>query len=298
VSAFEPGIFFDMPEEEYHAPQLGVLSCSAIKQLLRSPAHYAAWLREEQDRKATAAQIFGRALHCAVLEPERFARSYAVLPADAPRRPSITQRNAANPSADTVLAIQWWDRWNRAGKITLEQENNDRIVAMAASIAAHPWARLMLHKGHSEVVIRWIDEASGLPCKLRADYVREIDSPGRLCIDVKAVKDASPRGFRRALAEYHYPLQRAHYSEGFKAIGKPLAGFIFLAVENEAPYTAQPYVLGAESEMAGELERARGAEILRRCMASGSFPGYSDDLLSIDLPPWALKEINEEVPTE
>lgn len=287
------GLFFDVPEQEYHAKQLGVLSCTAIKQLLRSPAHYYAWLSEAEDEKESAAKRFGKALHCAVLEPARFATAYQVLPDNAPRKPSISQINAKSPSPDTVLAIQYYERLRRSGRIILPSEDMDRINAMAASIARHPWAHKMLHGGVSEVVARWTDERTGLPCKLRADYLRDHEKPSRLCIDVKAVRDASPRGFQRALWDYLYPLQWAHYTEGFKRIGQELAGFVFLCVENEAPFVAQPYVLDAESEAAGETLRTRGADVLARCMETGAFPGYSDDLLSIGLPPWALREIED-----
>lgn len=290
------GLFFDVPEDEYHRKELGVLSCTGMKQALRSPAHYRAWLAAPDDEKETAAKKFGKALHCAVLEPARFATAYQVLPADAPRKPSITQINAKNPSADTVLAIQYYERLRRSGRIIIASEDMARINAMAASIAAHPWAQKMLQGGVSEVVARWTDERTGLPCKLRADYLRDPDSSARLCIDVKAVRDASPRGFQRALWEYLYPLQWAHYTEGFKRVQRELAGFVFLCVENEAPFVAQPYVLEPDTEAAGEMLRARGADIIARCVQTGIFPGYSDDLLSISLPPWAIREIEDKEP--
>lgn len=293
MSAHPQGLFFDVPEDEYHRKERGLLSATALKQVLRTPAHYLAWLNAVDDEKETAAKRFGKALHCAVLEPARFATAYQVLPENAPRKPSITQLNAKNPSADTVLAIQYYERLRRSGRIILPSEDMARINAMAASVAAHPWASKMLHGGVSEVTARWTDEETGLPCKLRADYLRDHESSSPLCIDVKALRDASPRGFARALWEYLYPLQWAHYTAGFKAVGKELAGFVFLVVENEAPFVAQPYVLEAEAEAAGEMLRRRGARILAEALAANRFPGYSDDILPISLPPWAIREIED-----
>lgn len=286
------GLFFDEPEDVYHKTILGELSCSAIKQLLRSPAHYRAWCDRELDENETIAKRFGKALHCAVLEPERFAKVYAELPEDAPRRPSITQRNAKKPSDDTLIAIQWWDRWERMGKLTLGRDDMRRIQGMQESARSHPWAHRLLRNGRSEVVARWLDEATGLPGKLRADYFAE-DTTRRV-VDVKAVVDASFKGFQRALSNYDYPLQQAHYCEGFRRIEKPLDAFVFLAIEHEPPYVCQPYLLDPEAEAVGQMLRERGARILKRCMDANRFPGYSDEIESISLPPWALKDTRGE----
>lgn len=286
------GLYFDEPEEVYHRTRLGVLSASGIKQLLRSPAHYRHYCEPDQaSDKSTPALKFGKALHCAILEPERFAKVYGILPDDAPRDLRHL-RNAAKPSDATLIAIQWWDRWERLGLITLTPEDMRRIKGMQASVHAHPWASLMLKGGASEVVARWIDPDSGLECKLRADYFRDIGKP--IAFDLKACVDASFNGFGRAVANYDYHIQDAHYSAGFKAIGKELADFVFIAIENEPPYVCQPYICGVEEKATGEMLRARGARILRKCMDAGRFPGYSDDIETVNLPPWKLTDTRGE----
>jgi exodeoxyribonuclease VIII len=286
------GLYVDEPEEVYHQTRLGVVSCSGLKALLRSPAHYRAWAEADQAGPTTDAKTFGKALHCAILEPEKFARVYAVLPADAPRRPSITQRNAKNPSDDTLIAIQWWDRWERAGKIALGPDTMQRIRGMQESVLSHPWASLMLKGGASEVVARWIDPETGRECKLRADYFRDGGHP--IAFDLKACVDASFKGFGRAVQNYDYHLQDAHYSKGFEVIGKRLEEFVFIAIENEAPFVCQPYFCGIEERACGEMLRARGTRILKKCMDAGRFPGYSDDIEQITLPPWALTDTRGE----
>ena len=65
----EPGIYFDMPEEVYHA--IPALSSSGVKALAASPMLFWAksWLnpdREEQEDKEH--QILGKAYHCRILE--------------------------------------------------------------------------------------------------------------------------------------------------------------------------------------------------------------------------------------
>ncbi|MFT3806071.1 PD-(D/E)XK nuclease-like domain-containing protein [Arenimonas sp.] len=284
------GLTYGEPADVYHVRRLGELSCSGIKELLRSPQHYQHWATQPDD-ESTDAMLFGRAFHMALLEPERFARTYRVLPEDAPRKPSSAQRNAKKPSDDTVAAIQWWDAFERAGLLVLKPDDAERIRAMVASVQAHPWAKLLTQGGQAEVSLRWIDEATGLPCKARADYF--VDGPKRFALDVKSCVDASPAGFGRAVANYTYDLQHAHYCDGFRANGLPLDNYILLAIENEAPYVCQPYFLDAESEQRGYSLRARGAEILKRCLDAGRFPGYSDDILRLSMPAWAFKSTQE-----
>ena len=286
------GLYLHESEATYHGDREGVLSCSAMKQLLRSPAHYQAWATAPMDSGQTESQRFGKAFHAAILEPERFAADYMVLPEDAPRRPSISQREAVKPSPASVEAIRYWDAIERAGKVILSQDDMTRIAAMLASVHDHPMARLLVKGGHGEVSLRWTDEVTGLRCKARADYYRE--APKRYVLDVKTCADASPEAFAKAVHNFGYHLQHAHYADGFRTLGLPLDGFYLLAVETEAPFVCQPYYLDAEAEGKGFALRTKAAATLKRCMESGRFPGYSDDLAPLRLPAWATKITDEE----
>ena len=82
----EPGIYFEMDEETYHAAE--GLSCSGIKHLTVSKLNY--WHKnlnpnyEPEDDKG--ARRFGKATHCKALEPERFDRKFVmkIFPEDYP----------------------------------------------------------------------------------------------------------------------------------------------------------------------------------------------------------------------
>src|ERR1700722_18275726 len=73
----EPGIYFNMPVDEYH--RIPALSNSGIKQLLVSPLNY--WHHnlnpDRTEERDTAAQRFGTATHCRLLEPACFPERYA-----------------------------------------------------------------------------------------------------------------------------------------------------------------------------------------------------------------------------
>ena len=68
----------DIPNEVYHADR-SCVSTSGLKQILRSPAHYQAYLAGA-NRKETPAMFLGTATHSRLLEPALFEQEYVVAP--------------------------------------------------------------------------------------------------------------------------------------------------------------------------------------------------------------------------
>lgn len=276
---------YGQPEADYHRRRLDVATASGLKQMLRSPAHFAHYVETGGGDSPTLA--FGRAFHCAVLEPDRFDLAYRVLPGDAPRRPTPQKINAKAPSDETRRTVAWWDAWNADPRVSLDAEDYDRIRRMADSVRAHPVAAGLLVGGEREVVFEWEDEGTGLDCKARADLYL----PGEYLMDVKTCQDASKEGFARAVATYRYSLQLAHYLSGIRTCGDSIRWFVFLAVEHHAPYVCQPHILGPRTEQLGFDLRARAIEKQAACVRDGRWPGYSDALLETEAPAWAYYEI-------
>ncbi len=267
---------YDEPFESYHRKVLGEVSNSALKRVLRSPAHYKAWVDEAEPQADTPTLAFGRAFHCALLEPERFAEDYAVEPDFGDCRYKDAKANR--------------DAWRSAnqGRIGLSAEDCHRIESMLATVRAHPWAARAIRDGHSEVTLRWTDEATGLPNKARADYF--VNGRARFCLDVKTCEDASPAAFVRSIATYGYHVQHAHYCEGFRVLDLPLQNYLLLAVESQIPHAAALYHIDAEAEARGFELRDRGIGRIATCLAANDWPAYSRDITALSLPRWALTD--------
>lgn len=279
--------------EVYHQRSLDIATASGLKRLLRSPAHFRHWVKTPDDDKESAVLTFGRALHCAVLEPERFLKAYAVVEPGAPSYPTAKQWNAKGKrTPDSQAAIDYWTEWNanNRGRVRMSATDYDRARAMADSVRMHPVAAGLLVGGEREVTFRWRDEESGVACKSRADLY----APGEFLMDLKSCRDASPEGFARAVHSYTYDLQAAHYVEGVRAGGDAIRYFIFLAVESEAPYVCQPYLLDAAAEQRGYTLRRQAIKRQAECLRSGRWPGYSDQLSEIHLPAFAFYNIEED----
>jgi hypothetical protein len=77
------GCIEGQPTAEYHGDRSAV-SSSALKQMLISPAHCLRYLNE--GREETPAMLTGTMLHAALLEPDRFATEFAMVPVVRARR--------------------------------------------------------------------------------------------------------------------------------------------------------------------------------------------------------------------
>lgn len=286
---FTPGIHLDLPDSIYYARQLDVISYSGAKLLLdRSPAHYR-WAIEHPDTGDTPAMMFGRMLHCAVLEPDRFAARYVVLPTDAPPKPTSRQREAKRPSKDTVRAIAWWDAFlaEQAGRELVRQEDVDRALRMADAILAHPEAGgLFRVGGHNEVSGYYLDEESGTRASFRAD--RWLPELG-LVADLKTCDDAGAEACARAIARFRYHLQHAVVCEGFRALGQPLRHYLMVFVEREPPHAVSVrFVAGPGEERGYELKR-QAFSLHKRCVDAGHWPAFPG-IHPTNLPAWAMYE--------
>lgn len=292
------GFYDDLPAAAYH--RRAETSKSDLDLIARTPAHYWAHkLAEDRlERRETPAMFLGTAIHTAVLEPELFDQTYAIVPADAPRRPSVAQRNAKKPSADTVAAIDWWAKWNadNGGRIMLTAEQRQACLRMQAAIRRHPVADYLLSDpGKSELSAighdDWMDE------KTRCRFDRLNDDG--VIIDLKKTVDASPRGFAKSAANYRYHVQQAFYSDVYQSItGMQPRAFLFIAVEEEEPHGVAVYRLADEDVQIGRGLYRRDIETLQRCRQADEWPAYGDDILPLELPRWARLQAAESITSD
>lgn len=193
------GIYFDMPEAEYHAdPALG---SSSMKRLRYSPADY--WfdspynpLREEEDEKKSLALIKGSALHKFVLEGRGvFQTLYA--PCEHPGN-----IKAGKEEREKIIA---------SGRTPLPRRDYDAISQAGQMIRSNPGLANAFEGGHSEVSVFWTDR--GIRKKARFDYLKI-----KSIVDLKSITNTLGIEFEKicvkALGQRNYLIQAAHYCEG------------------------------------------------------------------------------------
>ena len=193
-----PGIHFGLEEAVYHADPS--LSNSGILKLRVSPLTY--WmnssLNPDRVEEETEAKIRGKAFHKRLLEgADVFKDSYAVKPnpddypglldgVDTLRKRcealGLKKNGTLAEMAARIHEVQpnvWlWplimaefegtvgDRIPIPFKLAAQIERHAKIVE------SHPGTEKAFRGGHSEVSIFWVDDETGVPMKVRVDYLK------------------------------------------------------------------------------------------------------------------------------
>jgi len=282
-----PGIH-DIPEDDYH--RLTAFSNTDCKLIDRSPAHYyAARLDPEREEKeATPAKIAGQILHCAILEPDQFDSKFVVVPGDAPRKPSVTQRNAANPSEASIRSILWWDTFEEQniGKTIIKYDDQEKYKKIAHSIRNHDQLKGFMLNAQTEQTFIAKDPVSGLMLRCRADVYNRIGEYV-VIIDLKSAEDARFKAFTRACYNYGYFHQDAFYTDVIGWTTRVEVDlFLFAAFEKEPPYAVKLYQSSPDARVKAKRLYRRSIETAAACLESGVWPAYDTDIQPLDYPPW------------
>lgn len=264
----EPGVYHGMPPEEYHAVES--MSASGAKKMLQSPAHYR--LMRTTPNEPTDAMLFGTAVHCGVLEPDRYVDSVVVCP-------DINKRTKEGRAQWLSFVAE------NASRTVLSFDQAGRAARCIAAVRAHPAASRLLDGARCEVSMFWQDTEYKVPCKLRADALNH----GGV-IDLKTTTDASPEGFGRQAANLLYHVQGAHYWSGCEhAMDSSPQFFAFIVVESEEPHAVACYTLPPVAVQSGRRKMDEALSRYRDALSAGKWPGYPETINPLDLPRYALR---------
>lgn len=268
-----PGVY-DIPLDDYLADPVpgGSLSRSGVTALLppSCPAKYR-WDRDHPPESTRAFDV-GHAAHKLVL--------------------------GVGPELRVVEADDWRTKAARAeraaayadGAVPLLAEDHDCVVAMAEALLRHPLASALFDPDHGtpEQSLFWQDAATGVTLRARLDWLPH-PRDGRLIVpDYKTCANASPATLSKAVHNYRYHGQGAWYVDGIKALG--LAddpAFLLVFQEKTPPYLVTVAELDTIALAAGRYENRKAIDLYAECVATDTWPGYSDDIELICLPPWA-----------
>lgn len=263
-----PGIHEGIPNDDYHADTAAV-SSSRLKPLLVSPAHFIA----AGAGKETKAKSFGSALHCLLLEPEKFEDLFMVL------RASKLKKSTKEGQALAELVEQ-----AAGGREIVSESDFIEMQAMVASAKRHGAIRQMLEWGQPETTFVWQDQETGQLLKIRTDWLQR----GLAIWDVKSANDGSASGFSKACAQFDYHLSAAMYVTGVQACtGERRLPFRFAVLEKGAPHAVAVYEADNDFIRRGEKTFRTAVHRLAACRRTNEWPGYQrDEIELIGLPPW------------
>ena len=268
-----PRIVENVPGETYHA-DLDSVGVGGLREVARSPLHHW-WSHRRPGRVAkepTAAQRLGTAIHAAVLEPERFASSFAVAP-------DVDRRFKAGKEAYAAFL-------ESAGFAEIISASDHATALIIAERVRQSALGRMFFEGETrtELSVYWTDRATGVRCRMRPDLV---PSNHPVLVDLKSCTSAQDVKFRNSAWDWGYHVTAAWYVDGWRAATGEKRDYVFAAWEKEEPYANAWYFAEDEVLEAGRAEYRRLLAIYAQCLNSDKWPGYSDQLQPLLLPPWA-----------
>lgn len=256
------------------------LNWSTLKHIAKSPMHYR--YRLDHPEPDAPHYLWGRAVHCALLEPEAFDARYAVC--------DVKKRWVKADVQPTKDYAAWLD--DHPDAEPLKPVEMVTVQMAARSVLNHRVAAGVLAGCRHEEPLEWTDPDTGLACRGRVDAISQY------VLDVKTAQSCEPRLFQMAAARYAYHGQLALYHTGATVLRKidgKTPPYI-IAIEKSPPYDVAVYQMSLEDLAAG---RALVLSLMRRleeCTATDMWPGCAPDLLQLQLPPWAggLEEESED----
>lgn len=261
------------------------ISQSKLKDFKRSPKHY--WTKYLDHNRIleeeTPAMKFGKAVHMAVFEPERFAFEYKVLPSVDKRTKEgkliLKDLEEANPNA-----------------IFICREESDQIINIHANLYQKNASKFFLNNQSAvaEHEIFWLDQDTRLECKAKLDlFIPPSEyNPYGLVIDLKTTIDAREKSFSKSIHNFGYYNQAAWYCEAVKQFYRlsDHPTFIIIAIEKSAPYECGFYAVDEGMLEMGLLENRRLLNQLAECQKNNAWPGYKDEIVPIALPHYAMQQ--------
>lgn len=254
---------------EYNA--LPAQRASVLKHLCVSPLHYQHALNRAHDDGGTEAMVFGSAVHCALFEPARFRETYGVYPGP-------------------VRRGKEWDLWvaTHRGCTSIPAGQMRQVEQCVAALKRHPWLAKMLGEstGRPEMSVLWPDEASGMQCKARVDWLDAgFDSP--LVLGLKTARDVAKRRFEAHAVNLDYPFQWGMYATGVRQVTGKKPTVVEVVVENHAPWDI--LVLKIPDEVVESASQRFHATVCaaRDLEDATVFPGQHPDPETFELPRWA-----------
>lgn len=334
ANEIEPGIY-NLSMEDYHSGP-GVSKSDLVWILHHTPFHlwHRKNHPELYEFKWSPIMLLGSVAHKLLLEPDQFSEEFIVMPnietVPSPSRKGVKKEDAEKASAERFakartdadklaafgnskmlppeLKLKYTNTQVGAFKAQLEiraeqlkkklidSEMFEQATAIHNSGIANKRVAQLLSNGQPERSILWRDADTGILCKSRPDYMRQLkrkDSPDFWCIsDIKTTGSASPLDepgtFVRIAHGLDYHVQDAMMRDGLNTIsGEGSAIVVFIAIERNQPYAFATYTLEDDAVELGRENYKRALSIYAECLKTGEWPCYSQKLITIKYPKYA-----------
>lgn len=260
---------------------IDAVNWSSLKELRRSPLHYQHRLIAPLED--SPALSLGRAVHCAVFEPDMLPLRYVVYAESKSRGEGARKKweafQAVNQDREILDIADW-----------------RKVCAIRDSVRANVIAAKYLADGKAEQAIQWVDKSTGLRCKARLDWIGSPTRSPCTVVDLKTTRDLLPHKFASQAASLGYHGQLAFYLRGMRQLYRPPfdCEVRLIAVESEPPHDVVVYSPDEDWLEEGDALVSQLLEQVATRRKSGCWPGIAlGQELELSLPRWAMPSEDE-----
>lgn len=266
---FANGLHEGLSNESYH--RSAPIGSTGLKRILVSPAHF----RYPNQFNATRAKEIGSAIHCRILESDRWEKDYKVVECDA-RTSALYKAACKDFPKERVLT-------------SVEYEN---VLGMQKGCMRNPRFRDIIEAdGKYELSLFTTDPETGVPVKVRYDkLIPSILQP----FDLKKTQKADRYSFGKTIQSYGYHISAALYQIAWEwEFKEKLQPMLWGAIEEQSPHIGMVYRPDDEMMTVAHMLLRQALNIYAECLDSDNWHGYLDDSEEISLPHWALEQSDE-----
>ena len=271
----KPGIYTSdqLSNSDYHSDQ--AIGSTGLKRILVSPAHF----KYPNPFNATRAKEIGTAIHCRILESDRWDKDYKVAECDV-RTSAIYKDICKTHPKERVLT-------------STEYEN---VRGMQQGVLRNRHCRELIEApGRYELSLFTTDPITGVNVKVRYDKLTDSGMP----IDLKKCQKAGRDDFSRTINNYGYHISAAFYMDAwFWQFGEDLDVMRWIAVEEQSPHSAMRWKPDPDMMMIGRAMYREALDLYAQCLDRDEWPSYDDEEEDIGLPNYAVSRYEEGLEVE
>ena len=268
--------YIDIPADEYHA-MTDFSSNSMLRRMKLSAAKYR--LSLQQTSRSSPAQSLGTAIHMALLEPELFDKTYAIMP-----RFDRRTKDGKAKAEEWELAYK--------GRTAISQDDMDVIHKLHQKVFDDDFYQQFFSKGAKESSFFAIDEKTGMKVRCRCDNMLEEKN---IIVDLKTTDCADEYVFNSDITKYGYLTQGAFYMDVVHAAtGVRPDAFVIIAVEKTNDCDMNAFYFDDEALEVGRRQYRQWLERLQSCVVSNNWPGYERKFIKYRMPAWQRDMFLEE----
>jgi hypothetical protein len=171
-----------------------------------------------------------------------------------------------------------------------------KITGMAREMGRHGLVTgTDLLDGIMEASLIWQDRGTGVWLKSRPDVIPLFEGA---ITDYKTTASARPDDCRKSIAKFGYHMQMALCAMGFEEVlGRSVGNFLLVFQQTTPPFHITPVEVSADAIYWGRCQVRRAIDTFARCLESGHWPSYTEEIPVFDLPAFTAERLAREQET-